>query len=507
MPLDARIPLAAEAPQPTSLSDLLKNRLNIQSAIQQRQSAQQSMELNRVRTDQERLDNDIKRQQIARGQEDQADDEVYHQTMATVDPGKADWSNIRGQLATKVKPRNLARYDAEMAKSVEAWSKANTERRKADEDIQKTVGESLVSVKSAPPEERQNLWTSEKARLAAKGVIDPSKIPDQVPDDNGLDAMLRQNGAWGNYQSVVKKEHDNKMADLKERDSRENTMHAEFARDMQGVDTAESYDATVKAFADKDEEHQAYANRFLKTLKFDPKITPKVVNHRAMTATERETADRLENSAENRPLEVALRRARAELGPDADEADVAALQQKYYAQTEQAKKLPRATGTAKGSGKDDRGFTPTQVKADQQRHEHLQSEENKAWRLVEAYKAELGKKDEEDVTDPGRTASARRPLADVREEFQNKLKEAREKALDLQREKKTIRTIHGWDDQASAPAASGSAATSTDASAKAAVGKPAIDTAPPVKLLREGIATKFKNGQTWTLKNGIPVKQ
>jgi hypothetical protein len=29
---------------------------------------------------------------------------------------------------------------------------------------------------------------------------------------------------------------------------------------------------------------------------------------------------------------------------------------------------------------------------------------------------------------------------------------------------------------------------------------------PPVSLLKEGVETKFKNGQTWTLKNGKPVQ-
>jgi hypothetical protein len=30
--------------------------------------------------------------------------------------------------------------------------------------------------------------------------------------------------------------------------------------------------------------------------------------------------------------------------------------------------------------------------------------------------------------------------------------------------------------------------------------------APPARLLKEGVQTTFKNGQTWTLQNGVPVK-
>ena len=35
---------------------------------------------------------------------------------------------------------------------------------------------------------------------------------------------------------------------------------------------------------------------------------------------------------------------------------------------------------------------------------------------------------------------------------------------------------------------------------------PAVSSTPPVSKLKEGVATKFGNGQTWTLKNGQPVQ-
>jgi hypothetical protein len=43
--------------------------------------------------------------------------------------------------------------------------------------------------------------------------------------------------------------------------------------------------------------------------------------------------------------------------------------------------------------------------------------------------------------------------------------------------------------------------------APAAPGAPSATTAaPPVTLLKEGVRTKFKNGQVWTLKNGKPER-
>ena len=50
--------------------------------------------------------------------------------------------------------------------------------------------------------------------------------------------------------------------------------------------------------------------------------------------------------------------------------------------------------------------------------------------------------------------------------------------------------------------------TQTNASAAAPSTKPpaASSGTPPVNLLKEGVETNFKNGQTWTLKNGKPVQ-
>jgi len=44
------------------------------------------------------------------------------------------------------------------------------------------------------------------------------------------------------------------------------------------------------------------------------------------------------------------------------------------------------------------------------------------------------------------------------------------------------------------------------AAAPASVPAPAASSTPPVNKLKEGVATKFGNGQTWTLKNGQPVQ-
>jgi hypothetical protein len=50
----------------------------------------------------------------------------------------------------------------------------------------------------------------------------------------------------------------------------------------------------------------------------------------------------------------------------------------------------------------------------------------------------------------------------------------------------------------------GNAPAPADSPAPAAA--PAVSSTPPVSKLKEGVATKFGNGQTWTLKNGQPVQ-
>jgi hypothetical protein len=56
---------------------------------------------------------------------------------------------------------------------------------------------------------------------------------------------------------------------------------------------------------------------------------------------------------------------------------------------------------------------------------------------------------------------------------------------------------------ATAPTASAAAPNVKPAGNKPA---PAVSTTPPVSKLKEGVATTFGNGQTWTLKNGKPVQ-
>lgn len=75
----------------------------------------------------------------------------------------------------------------------------------------------------------------------------------------------------------------------------------------------------------------------------------------------------------------------------------------------------------------------------------------------------------------------------------------------LEEIRKEVETQYKVRPDAAAPATSSPA---TPSAKPAPGGKPAAapSSTPPINLLKEGVETSFKNGQTWTLKNGKPVQ-
>lgn len=227
MPFDPRISLAVDTPKTVSFADLARGRLAAENAIAQRDSMRANQDLTKIRIDQEKLDNDILRKKLKQAEEDDADDEIYHEAMAKAGP-EADWQKVRSDLATKVKPRNLTRYDAETAKAVQSWNAMNAEKRKAALDTNKAIGDSLIGISILPESDRQLAWTSEKARLEQEGVIKPGSVPDVVPDENGLKSMIAKHGAYTNYLGTVQKQAAAGLAAQKTKTEEEKAARAEI---------------------------------------------------------------------------------------------------------------------------------------------------------------------------------------------------------------------------------------------------------------------------------------
>lgn len=219
--------MAVETPHTMSFADLMKGRLAVQGAIQQRDSNRAAMELNQVRSDQERLDNDLKRTQIARQKEDDADDDVYHETLAA--SPDTDWKTVRSQLATKVKPRNLVRYDADAQKAAQTWNSLDAEKRKKVVEDNKAIGDALIGVSILPDAQRQPAWTSAKAQFEQAGIIQPGAYPDQVPDTKGLESLIAKHGAYTNYLGTVQKKAATDLTESKQKTEDLKAARAEIA--------------------------------------------------------------------------------------------------------------------------------------------------------------------------------------------------------------------------------------------------------------------------------------
>lgn len=251
MPIDPNISLRVETPHTMSFADLMKGRLAVQSAIQQRDSNRAAMELNQVRSDQERLDNDLKRTQIARQKEDDADDDVYHETLAA--SPDTDWKTVRSQLATKVKPRNLVRYDADAQKAAQTWNSLDAEKRKKVVEDNKSIGDALIGISVLPDAQRQPAWTSAKAQFEQAGIIQPGAYPDQVPDTKGLESLIAKHGAYTNYLGTVQKKAATDLTESKQKAEDLKAARAEIT-DLKG----EFFQGLVSKGKDlTDEEYQA----------------------------------------------------------------------------------------------------------------------------------------------------------------------------------------------------------------------------------------------------------
>ncbi len=144
-------------------------------------------------------------------------------------------------------------------------------------------------------------------------------------------------------------------------------------------------------------------------------------------------------------------------------------------------------------------FSQRELDEGNKTHNELQLKEQEKWRVVGQYGEMLkpgpdGKPKSEaiDPLHPEKTADMANP--ETRAFYQNQYNAARTEAEQLAKQQKDIRQRFGGGEFA--PGAQRSSAAPAKAEAP---------TAPPVERLKEGFATRFKNGQVWTLRNGKPT--
>lgn len=206
MAVDPRIALAGEPVKMTPFSELMRTKAAFQAN-------QQTSALNDIRIQQETLDNQLKQNQLKVQEEDSADDTVFQEEIGSYG---GDWTKTRDALAKRVRPRNLKRYEDQHETAVKNWSALKAEERKKISDDNKAIGDALIGVSIAQPQHRQALWSSERARLAQEGRIDPAAIPEEVPDEDGLKAHIAKVGGYRSYIDTIKKEADSRLVTAKE---------------------------------------------------------------------------------------------------------------------------------------------------------------------------------------------------------------------------------------------------------------------------------------------------
>jgi hypothetical protein len=251
-----------------------------------------------------------------------------------------------------------------------------------------------------------------------------------------------------------------------------------------------------------------YAN-----LPFDPETTPRMVERMAMTPPQRALADYNEQRGQAAIANANRSRNFTDLVQRANEPGISdderAARQKAvddYVAGRSAYGAPVAQIRQQQQQQKD-------IENDQKQHGVLESQKQKNQALDQSYQSALRKAgvdqnstdpgalgtDVDDPLKPGKTINAGQAIAQMRA--------ARATAADQAQQQQQIEQRRGWGQFAPKTQSPSGSAPAANTPTPQTAPKPATATqGPPVNLLKEGIPTKFKNGQTWMLKNGQPVQ-
>lgn len=347
MPIDPTISLRVETPRSMSFADLMKGRLAVQNAIQQRELGQQQRDLNIERINQER--------QLARHTALQNSAEEQHQKsqeayLNAVADANGDPDKLESALKTApLTPEHRITANKQIEDTRARKLKSTAEQQTMEDQHKEQFGQGVRAVRDLPVDQRLQPWQQlldEAAKTVDPVTNKPYALPeglsrDAVPDDNQLTTIERVLRGQKRYdaanQAEVKARRDASVDAAK----RLRELHTDAADAFEGTTDAAVYEGALSKFAAIDEDHANYAKRFLTSLRYSPESL-NVIARRGLTPAERQRADDAEKGRKNRrpgALEIGIDRARDELGEDASEADVIALGQKYYAETEKSKKV------------------------------------------------------------------------------------------------------------------------------------------------------------------------
>lgn len=469
----------------------------------------QQVEQAPLRTRQLDLENQTSALALQQKQEDVQDGQTIQNVLGAnvKDDGTTDWDKSIADLTGKIRPRNLKAIQDQHLSYLRGKAEGTTVQRQNTALRNQAIANAVQSLLALPEAQRAGVYPGLRQSLIDQKFIDPAdpEYPETPPDlsDQTLKAHLAHVGALAAWdkeaaEQAQAKERSNlakkyaTQADVAARQDKINqavTAHLGVSNQEQHSEWLENLDPDIKPVFEN-----------FKT--FDPDTpqgqrTAELIQEAALTPNQRTTAQINKQKADALTKRAATTPgALAALASDPTQTDEVRKSAADALALEQKSRAGASTATA-----NQRMIQARDDEREAKLQKELQAKEADLWTLKAQYKNRIQKAaaaGQDTIKDP--KSGRDMPVEDATS-LMNAI-DGRAKILNDQQQE--ILKRHGWGKYT--PATPAQASPSSPATAPA--GKPAATatSAPPTSMLKEGVATKFKNGQTWTLQSGQPVR-
>lgn len=293
---------------------------------------------------------------IKSAKEDEADEKTFQQAWTN---NGGDWDKTMKEVTPKIGHRTLSKYEAEHNQATKDFA-ARTAAEKQQALTNSTLaGNDLMGVLEADPEQRQAAWDGALERAQAGGYIAPAtlaRLPKDVPDENGLKSLLAGVG------------YSQKLAENDRTKAAATRAAAQAKREEESakrIEASEARNATQRQIADAAQSHlgvgiagtpeeiqaahtewlaglpKEISGRYQNLKTYSPAVA-KTIQDMALTPQQLSMAQSRTDNRRRSDMEVAIERARGELGEDADVSEVDALAMKYKAEMQKEGKVQPA---------------------------------------------------------------------------------------------------------------------------------------------------------------------
>lgn len=416
-------------------------------------------------------------------QKEQQDDQIIQAQLAN--PDTPTWKEARPKVMGKVNHDSLQKWDTDYATGVKTAAETQDTLRKQSLAAAEEIAKRLYVIKSIPPGlARQDEYTKQLNQAVADGLVPAGKLPDTVPDDARLDAMI---AGTNFHKEIVKAGQEQAESAAKvELAKKTAAQTSEYVKQGQRSDAAARHLLVT---------NQAGHTEFLQNL--PPEIqdeyaaapiynsaSKQAIQDMALTPNQRATTEDKRARAATQAKRVATMNPSA-LAAGAFDPDLPPEQRNAY---RQAVELQQRT----------KGMTNNAIAI------QARDNERQAAKLTDLQNQEidlhtrrllLGKRITKAAADGQDTIKDPKTGKDLSiADAQIEIEQAQTKVNTLNAAQEEIQKNHGWGSKYRAGVPEEQPSTSSPANA------------PPANVLKEGKATRFANGQIWTLQNGVPMQ-